>query len=109
MLFISVTTLVSLLTTYVFILSDIFVDTLMISFLSVGSGEGQVFLVLLNLTEFRLVKFGFDSPWNYFKTWFFNIFHFNFFSTFQSIFLRISAITIHLVDSLFFLSFSFFV
>lgn len=89
-------------------LSDIFMNTLMISFPLAGSGEGWVVLVLLNLTEFCLVKFVFNSPWNYFITWFFNAFLNTkyieksiFFSTFQSC--EFQQLPSKLVDSFLFL------
>lgn len=94
---------ISLSTTYVSILSDIFVATLMISFLSIEDGGRTI----AQSYCISLVKFGFDSARKYFKTWFFQ-----YISMFNipfncSIHLPAITIIILLVDCLLFL-FSFF-
>lgn len=72
---------------FLFSRTDIFEDTLKISDLPTEDGEEWVVLVLFNLIEFRLVKFGFDSLWNcsrfhviILKHHFSTYFVFNFFS-----------------------------
>lgn len=110
-----VTTQVSLLTTYFFsIFQDRYLWGYIVSFFSVGSGDRRVALVFLNLTEFHLVKFGFDSPCNCLGFHFiilkhdFSTYFVNFLLNF-SIHFPMNFNSYHPVSSLFLLSFFVFV